>query len=78
MARHSHHSINAGHEIPDDPELKPSYGEEVPEPSMVKGTFVNFGELAGSTTTATPLVPKRDICFQDSIDDNRKNQPKSH
>lgn len=65
------------HDIADDPELKTSYGEKVPQPSMAKGAFNNFGELAGSTSTAKSLTPTR-ICFEDSIADNRKNQPKSH
>ena len=61
----------------DSPALHPSYGNEIPQPSMVKGEFVAFGEAAGSTNTSTPLVPRRNISFGDSISDNRKNQPAS-
>lgn len=77
MAHHEH-NINAGRMVPHDTDLEVSYGQPVPQPKMVKGESVAFGELAGSTTMAKPLEPKRNICFEDSIDDNRKNQPKSH
>lgn len=73
---HSHRSITT-HDIPDDPDLKVSFGDHVPQPDMVKGAAVIFGELAGSTTSAKSLSPSR-ICFDDSIADNRRNQPKSH
>lgn len=75
MEHHKHHSI-ASHDIPDDPNLRTSFGDEVPQPDMVKGDYVAFGVLAGSTTSAKSLTPER-ICFDDSVDDNRKNQPKS-
>lgn len=72
------HKISSGHMVPHDKDLEVSYGEPVPQPHMVKGESVAFGELAGSTTTAKPLTPKRNICFDDSITDNERNQPKSH
>lgn len=69
-------SIERG--IKHDTELEVSYGAHVPQPSTVKGDIVAIGWLAGSTEGAKPLVPSRDITFTDSIDDNRKNQPRSH
>lgn len=74
----SEHSINSGRLMPHDVDLESSFGEPVPQPKMVKGDMVAFGISAGSTSTAKPLEPKRNICFDDSIDDNRRNQPKSH
>lgn len=72
------HDINSGRLLDHDTELEGSYGKPIPKCKTVKGEINNFGELAGSTTTATSLVPKRNICFDDSIDDNRGNQPKGH
>ena len=69
-------SIEKG--IKHDTELEVSYGAHVPQPSTVKGDIVAFGWLAGSTEGAKPLVPTRETTFGDSIDDNRKNQPRSH
>jgi hypothetical protein len=69
-------SIEKG--IKHDRDLEVSYGGHVPQPSTVKGDIVAFGILAGSTETAKPLVPTREITFDGSIVDNRKNQPKSH
>jgi len=69
-------SIERG--IKHDTELEVSYGGHVPQPSTIKGDIVALGWLAGSTETAKPLVPTREITFDGSIDDNRKNQPKSH
>jgi len=69
-------SIERG--IKHDTELEVSYGGHVPQPSTIKGDIVAFGWLAGSTETAKPLVPTREITFDGSIDDHRKNQPKSH
>jgi hypothetical protein len=66
MAKHEHST--------DDAELHESYGKPIAHPSTIKGHIENFGELAGSGS----LEPKRNICFDDSIDDNLKNQPKSH
>lgn len=71
------HHINNRREIADDPELKPSFGEPIPQPSTVKGDINVFGELAGSTSSAKSLTPER-IDFCDSVDENRRNQPKSH
>jgi len=65
------------HAISHDPCLEPSYGEPIAQPRMTKGNLVAFGELAGTTSHATSLVGERDIRFGDSIDDNRRNQPKS-
>ena len=70
MAEHHKH-------IPHDTALEESYGSPIPQPKPVKGEQVAFGELAGSTSTAKSLEPKRNIHFNDSIDDNRHNQPKS-
>ena len=64
--------------IKHDTELEVSFGSHIPQPSMVKGDLVAFGELAGSTDRAPSLSGQRDITFQGSIDDNRKNQPRSH
>lgn len=75
---HTKHHLNSGRLLPHDSDLEESYGQPVPQPKMVKGQSVAFGELAGSTSEAKPLVPKRNICFDDSIDDNRSNQPKGH
>jgi hypothetical protein len=66
------------HAISHDPCLEQSYGEPIAQPRMTKGNLVAFGELAGTTAHATSLVGERDICFGDSINDNRRNQPKSH
>lgn len=70
------HAIEKG--IKDDAELEVSYGSHVPQPSTVKGDIVAFGILAGSTDTAKPLVPTRTTTFDDSITENRHNQPRSH
>lgn len=68
-------SIEKG--IKHDTELEVSYGGHVPQPSTVKGDIVAFGILAGSTESAKSLTPSR-TTFEDSIVDNRKNQPRSH
>lgn len=60
----SHRSITS-HDIPDDPELKVSFGDPIPQPSLVKGDLMAFGELAGSTNSAKSLSPTR-ISFDDS------------
>jgi hypothetical protein len=73
-----HEAIDRGDKIAHDRDLEVSYGRHVPQPSTVKGHIDAFGELAGSTDSAMSLVPKRDITFDDSINDNRHNQPKSH
>jgi hypothetical protein len=81
MAKHAtagHEDLARGHAIKHDTELEVSYGAPIPQPSMVKGDYVAFGELAGSTATAKPLTPKRDIDFDDSVEDSLKNQPKGH
>ena len=62
----------------DSPALHVSYGDPIPQPEMVKGKYDAFGESAGTTSRAQSLVPKRNITFDDSIGDNRKNQPASH
>jgi hypothetical protein len=64
--------------IKNDRDLQDSYGQMIPQPKMVKGTYVAFGELAGSGSSAKSLVPEREITFDGSIVDNRKNQPRSH
>lgn len=74
----SEHNLNSGRLMPHDTDLENSFGMPIPQPKMVKGEFVAFGESAGSTAAAKPLSPKRNICFDDSVDDNEKNQPKSH
>lgn len=75
MADHDkkHHQGKSGHPI-DSTELEESYGQPIPEPHTIKGTISNIGMLAGSGD----IVPKRNISFDDSVDDNYKNQPKSH
>ncbi len=78
MAEAKYEDIARRHSIKHDTELECSYGAPIPQPSMAKGDYVAFGELAGSTSTAKPLTPKRDISFDDSVTDNRRNQPKSH
>ena len=70
--------VGKGETIKHDRELENSYGQHVSQPSTVKGDIVAFGWLAGSTDTAKPLVPTREITFDGSIADNRKNQPRSH
>lgn len=70
------HDINSGRLLPHDTELEGSYGKPIPQPTMTKGEIVAFGESAGSTSKAMPLEPKRNICFDDSIDDQRGNLPK--
>lgn len=67
-------AIHDGKRLKDDPELHESYGQEIKQPSMTKGTYVAFGELAGSGD----ITPRRHITFDDSVDDNKRNQPKSH
>ena len=69
-------SIEKG--IKHDTTLEVSFGAHTPQPSTIKGDIVAFGILAGSTDTAKPLVPTREITFDGSIVDNRKNQPRSH
>ncbi len=76
MARHE--EISAGHRISHDTALEDSYGANIPQPKTVKGDIVAFGELAGSGSTAKSLVPERNTTFGDSINENRKNQPRSH
>lgn len=61
-----------------DSDLEVSYGQPVPQPKTVKGSIVAFGELAGSTASAKSVVAERNITFDDSINDNRRNQPRSH
>ncbi len=61
-------------ETSDPSTLHESYGKPVEQPKMVKGEFDNFGILAGDGS----ITPKRNINFQDSIDDHKRNQPKSH
>lgn len=61
-----------------DSDLEVSFGQPVPQPKTVKGSIVAFGELAGSTDRSMSLTPERNITFDDSVDDNRKNQPRSH
>lgn len=73
----SHDNINK-HAIPHDSNLELTYGEPIAQPQMSKGKLVAFGELAGTTSHAPTLMGKRDICFGDSLSDNRRNQPKSH
>jgi hypothetical protein len=70
--------IDRGSKIKHDSALEPSYGAWIPEPSTVKGNIVVLGELAGSTDKAKTLVPERHITFDDSVNDNRRNQPRSH
>lgn len=70
--------LEKGHKIRHDSALEVSYGPWIPQPSTVKGDIVAFGELAGSTSSAKSLVPEREITFDGSIVDNRKNQPRSH
>lgn len=70
--------ISAGDKIRHDTALEDSYGAQIPQPKTVKGDIVAFGELAGSTSTAKSLVPERETTFGDSIDENRRNQPRSH
>lgn len=74
----SHERIDRREQIKHDTELECSYGAVIPQPSLGKGDYMAMGELAGSTNTATSVVPKRNITFEDSVEDNRKNQPKSH
>ena len=69
--------IEKGHKIKHDTALEVSYGSWIPQPSTVKGEIVAFGELAGSTESAKSLTPAR-TTFDDSVVDNRKNQPRSH
>lgn len=54
-------------------DLEVSYGKPVPQPSEVKGDFVAFGILAGSTDTATPVQGVRTTNFGDSVADNARN-----
>lgn len=73
------HNINHGHDMPDDAELHGSFGMPVPKVQGTKGEINNFGVLAGSSSTeAKPVYPKRMICFDDSVEDQRKNLPGSH
>lgn len=64
--------------IAHDRDLEVSYGQHIPQPSTIKGDIHVMGELAGSTSTAQAIHGQRNICFDDSIKDNAKNQPKSH
>lgn len=66
------------HAISHVPCLEVSYGEPIAQPQMTKGNLVAFGELAGTTSHAPSISTQRDICFGDSINDNKRNQPKSH
>jgi hypothetical protein len=79
MGKPTNHNINTGRDIPNDPELHGSFGMPVPEVHGTLGKIVNFGILAGSSATeAKPVYPKRNICFDDSVEDQRKNLPGSH
>lgn len=72
MAKHE-----SDHELyhpSDESSLHDSYGAPIPNPSTVKGTIDVIGHLAGSGS----LEPKRNIHFNDSVEDNLHNQPKSH
>lgn len=65
--------------IPHDEALEESYGQKIPQPSTQKGDIVAFGWSAGSSKSdAKSLTPKRNITFDDSVDDHARNQPKSH
>ena len=64
----------AKHDQADPDTLQESFGKHVDQPTMVKGKFDNFGILAGSGN----ITPKRNISMEDSIDDHKRNQPKSH
>lgn len=72
--KHPGHTESASAHSTDDASLHESYGQPIPEPKMVKGKFVNFGILAGHGD----VEGERDTWFRDSINDNKKNQPKSH
>lgn len=61
-------------DMSDPSTLEESYGKHVEQPTLGKGKFDNFGILAGSGN----ITPKRDITFNDSVDDHNRNQPKSH
>ncbi len=79
MAHENNAHLTTRHDsLKHDIALEDSYGLPIPQPTMVKGGVVAIGELAGSTSKAPPLEPRRSICFEDSIDDNRKNQGRSH
>jgi hypothetical protein len=54
-------------------DLEVSYGGMIPQPGMKKGDFVAFGELAGSTATATSVQGVRTTHFGDSVEENAKN-----
>lgn len=64
--------------ISHDKDLEVSYGQHIPQPRTVKGDINVFGELAGSTSTAKEIHGQRNICFDDSVKDNERNQPKGH
>lgn len=66
------------HGIAHDKDLEVSYGQPIPQPRMIKGTYEAIGELAGSTSTAKSVEGQRNCHFEDSIEDNKKNQPKGH
>lgn len=70
--------IDRKQSIKHDSALEVSFGSHIPQPSTVKGDIVVFGELAGSTDTAMSLTGGRSITFDGSVEDNRKNQPRSH
>lgn len=72
----AHEKIHAGEHIKHDTDLEPSYGQHIPQPSMKKGDYVAFGELAGTRSSAMGLDPER-ITFGDSIKDQERNLPKS-
>lgn len=59
--------------VRDERDLEVSYGKPIPQPGMKKGTFVAFGELAGSTNTAPAVNGERSTTFGDSVRDNEKN-----
>jgi len=57
----------------DEKDLEVSYGRPVPQPKQKKGDYVAFGELAGSTDTATSVEGVRSTTFGDSVTDAAKN-----
>lgn len=59
--------------VRDERDLEVSYGKPIPQPAQKKGEFVAFGELAGSTSTATSVQGVRTTTFGDSVADNAKN-----
>jgi hypothetical protein len=59
--------------IRDVRDLEVSYGKPIPQPKQKKGDYVAFGELAGSTDTATAVEGVRTTTFGDSVTDAAKN-----